>query len=290
MKKYLYFLVIIFIYCSGGSVSNPFQSIPKHVLGWNAVEEDIIYDRETLYEYINGGAEMYRAYDFRQVFVRRYQGPGDDEITVDVYDMSSSADAFGIFSLDRTDPEAGIGQGSGYGLGMLRFWKGRYFVSIFAVGDEEKAEPVILEIGRMIADAIQETGTLPMLLDRLPETGLKKDRTSYFHSDISLSNRFFVASENILNLDNATNGAFAEYTISDDDVGYLLLIEYPDSTKTDAAYTSFLESYMPEAGESGAAEMEDGAWTVAKVDGRTVAIVFEAPDQAWALALLSAIQ
>lgn len=283
-------ILFLIINCRGGDVKDIFQSLPKQILDWKAVEKDKIYDRETLYNYINGGAELYLAYDFKQVFIRRFLGPGENEIVLDIYDMGSSAEAFGIFSSGREDEDVGIGQGSEYGIGLLRFWKDRYFVSIVAVGDEQIAERPILELGMATANAIDHTGLEPVLLKYLPANGLIKNRISYFHSNISLNNVFFIASENILNLSNNTNCVFAEYRVSGEDNGYLLLIQYQNVVQAKEAYKLFLKNYMPEAMEAGFVQTENRKWTVAKTEQNFMTIVFEAPDRSWASELQSAIK
>ena len=267
-----------------------YQSIPDKILDWKASGEDAVYDRETLFDYMNGGAELYLAYDFKMVFVKRFAGPDENEIMLDIYDMGSSEEAFGIFSLDREDEEADIGQESTYGFGLLRFWKGRYFVSINALGDEQAAEPAILELGKAVAALIKQEGTLPVLLSSLPGKNLKKKKTSYFHSNISLNNRFFIASENILDLSNQTRCVFAEYVVNSENTAYLLLIQYEDNARAQGAFESFIGSYMPEARESGFARMENGKWTMARVEKNKVAIVFDAPDKEWAQGLQSEIK
>ena len=103
----------------------------------------MVYGRDKLFDYMDGGAEVYLAFDFREVFVRKYADAAGNEIALDIYDMGSSREAFGIFSFDRQDPEAGIGQDSEYGLGLLKFRQGRYFVSITVSGDEKAAEKAI---------------------------------------------------------------------------------------------------------------------------------------------------
>ncbi len=60
---------------------------------------------------------------------------GISAITVELYKMASSADAYGVFTFERQDDPAGIGQGSEFGGGMLRFWKGTYFASVYAEGE-----------------------------------------------------------------------------------------------------------------------------------------------------------
>jgi len=104
------------------------QLLPREFSGWEATGSGVVYDRDTLFDYIDGGAELYLAYDFRRMLACRFERDGHPAIVADVFDMGSSEDAFGVFSTERQDPEAGIGQGSEYAVGLLRFWRGRFFV------------------------------------------------------------------------------------------------------------------------------------------------------------------
>jgi hypothetical protein len=168
---------------------------PQQVRDWKA-SADAVYDRKTLYDYMDGGAEVYLAYDFREVFVRKYADPGGNELALDIYDMGSPAEAFGMFSFDRQDPDAGIGQGSEYGPGLLRFWRGRYFVSVTVSGNEDKAELAVLELGKAVA---------PLLGRRRPAGHGQASRRPgcwpkrpYFHNHIHLSR--YSWPPNVLNL------------------------------------------------------------------------------------------
>jgi len=266
----------LMVHCGGGNV-NLSRSIPMSVAAWQAGGGDEIYGRDTLYGYMNGGAEVYLAFDFREVFVRRYSRDGADDIVLDVYDMGSPADAFGVFSCDREDPEAGIGQRSEYGFGLLRFWQNRFFVTIMTTGEDEAADAAILDLGRAVADGLGPDGELPSILNLLPTDGLIDDRTSYFHSNINLNNRYFIASENLLALGDDIDCVFAEYGGDGVESMKLLLVRYPDSARAGTAFDSFIQGYMPEAGESGLAQMEDGGWTLAGVDDEYLSIVFDAP-------------
>jgi hypothetical protein len=60
---------------------------------------------------MNGSAELYLAYDFQNLRVRRYEKPNQPPITLEFYDMASSENAYGVFSFERQDEAAGIGQG-----------------------------------------------------------------------------------------------------------------------------------------------------------------------------------
>ncbi len=264
--------------------------IPKILGESRATGADAVYDRQTLYDYMNGGAEVYLAFDFQKVFSRAYAGPAEIELRLDIFDMGSAEEAFGIFSCDRSDPSAGIGQDSEYGFGLLRFRQGRYFVNINASSEEAAAEKVVLELGRTVAGLLGPPGPGPSMLRLLPEKGLRSDRTSYFHSNINLNNRYFIASENILRLDKFTDCVFAEYDAAAGETAYFLLIRYPDEVKARAARDSFLGSYLPEAGPEGLARTENGKWVSALLAHSFLSIVFQAPSSDWARDLQSSVK
>ena len=263
--------------------------IPKQVLDWKASGLDAIYDRKTLYGYMDGGAEVYLAFDFREVFVRKYADAEKNELVLDIYDMGSPAEAFGMFSCDRQDPEAKIGQGSEYGPGLLRFWRGRYFVSVTVSGNEAKAEKAVLELGNAVAPLLGPDGALPEMIKLLPSAGLRAEKTAYFHNHVHLSNRYFVASENILNLDERTECLFAEYDSKNGDSGRLLVIRYPDADKTKAAAASFRKSFLPGADADGAALTDNKRWSMIKTREKVLAVVIEASSKEYAGRLVETI-
>jgi hypothetical protein len=274
---------------AGGTVKDLAPLVPRQVLDWKVSGPDAVYDRKTLYDYMDGGAEVYLAFDFREVFVRRYADAQENEIVLDIYDMGSPAEAFGMFSCDRQDPEAGIGQGSEYGLGLLRFWRGRYFVSVTVSGNEEKAEKAVLDLGKAIAPLLGPDGALPAMIGMLPAAGLKPERTSFFHNHVHLSNRYFVAAENILNLDERTECLFAEYGSPGGDSGRLLIVRYPGAAEALAAAASFRKSYLPAADADGAAPAGNGKWSTIKTREAILAAVFEASSKDYAGRLADAI-
>jgi len=291
MKKLIFLITAaVAVNCGSTHMNQVYNDIPNSIPGWNAAGADETYDRETLYNYINGGAELYLTYTFNEVFVRRFVNTDDPdmEIVLDVYDMGSSEEAYGIFSSEREDEEAGIGQDSEFGGGLLRFWKDRYFVSLVVLGDPNIAEPAMLELARAVAAVIPSTGTRPEILQRLPDEGRIERETRYFHAVQTLNNQYYIADENILGLGPDTECALTMYN-RENETGFLLLVQYPDAQKAQQAYESFIDNYVPEARSAGSAIMENGRWTAVKTAGRQIAIVFEAPDSEWAANLLTGV-
>ena len=78
-----------------------------------------------------GMAEVYKAYNMRQCLSRRYIIDNGPDIVLDVFDMRTPGDAFGVFTHYTDGEPVQIGQSALYRPGWLSFWKHRFFVSIY---------------------------------------------------------------------------------------------------------------------------------------------------------------
>jgi hypothetical protein len=265
-------------------------SLPSETGGWTWDGKEIRYDSKTLFKYIDGAAELYLAYGFQNLTVRRFEKPRRPPIIVELYEMACSEDAYGVFSFEHQDEDVGIGQGSEFGGGLLRFWKGKYFVSIYAEGEGAEVESAILTVGRAAANSILATGPEPKLVGFIPgkDFGPVDMSVRYLKSHVLLNQRFFIAHQNILNLTRKTEAVLAQY-LKDKQKTQLLLIRYPDSKEAGNAYQSFMKGYLPDAGGKDRSRTEDRKWTFAWQRNEFVVIVFEAPVEADAEGLIKAI-
>jgi hypothetical protein len=266
---------------------NPEISLPAEAAGWKWDGKEMKYDPKSVFQYMNGAAELYLAYGFQNLRVRRFEKSNQPPITLELYDMASSENAYGVFSFERQDEAVGIGQGSESGGGLLRFWKGKYFVSIYADGGGVEVESAILTMGRTTADLIQEKGSEPKLVDFIPgkDFGLVDRSVRYLKSHILLNQRFFIAHQNILNLSQRTEAVLAQYT-REKQKTHLLLIRYPSVKEARDAYQGFMKAYLPDAAGKDRLRTEDQKWTMARQRGEVVIVVFGAPTAADAEALL----
>jgi len=265
--------------------------LPSETNGWRWDNQKERHDSRTLYGYMDGAAELYLAYGFQDLTVRLYVKPGLPPITVELYRMASSADAYGVFTFERQDEPAGIGQGSEFGGGMLRFWKGAYFASVYAEGEGAEVESAVIGIGRGVAAAIPATGPEPELIGVVPgkEFGRVDRSVRFLRSHVLLNQRFFIAHRNILNLDRTTEAVLAEYPRDRQKV-HLLLVRYPAPKAAGDAYRGFMKAYLPDAGEGDRAKTNDGRWTVARRQAEFILIVFGAPAESDAEGLIKAAE
>lgn len=210
------------------------------VPGWKLVSPVGTYDKQTIFEYINGAAELYFAYDFRSVAAAEYQN-GKTSIMIDVYDMTTPDSAFGIYSLNRY-PEASyvdIGNEGIMSGPALDFWKGRYFCKVYSFDMSGKYQDDVVNFGRKLSSEIQEAGKEPFVVGNLPQNGLIPRSAKFFSRKLGLDNIHYVSEENVLNLGPETQGVVAEYQI--DNIPFqLFTIEYPSKEEANSAFEAYI--------------------------------------------------
>jgi hypothetical protein len=254
--------------------------LPQEMLGYKADVEDEFYDRQTTFRYMDGAAELYRSFAFKLLLVRRYLKPNAPAIIVELFDMGLAADAFGVFTFETGGEDLGVGQGSDYGGGLLRFWKGKFFVNVYAEQETPSTKQDVLEVGRAIARSLGQEGQKPELIHSLPEEGLSERSIRYFHLHQSLNYHYFVSHQNILRLREKTNAVLASYLLPQTkEKTLLLLIQYPTKKLAGEALQTFVKTYMPEASASKTIKTENGRWAAAQSHREYVMVVFDAPEK-----------
>ncbi|MBT8398075.1 MAG: hypothetical protein HKO65_06220 [Gemmatimonadetes bacterium] len=265
----------------GGNVA---MLLPETIGDWVKQPDPVIYDRETIFDYINGAGEVYRSYAFSQVLVERYETQAGLGVTVEVFDMGTSEDAFGVFSYAREDEESGIGSGFERKGSVLCFWQGRHYVCVAAEQRDENPGEVLGEVAAGISGALPQGGARPALMSALPEENRVPFSDRYFHTHQSLNYHRYLARENVLRLSPETDVALARYQPGST---YLLVAKYEDEGVASEALSSFGDHLIqvgfaaPGAHEDGGeASSTDGeVWASASRHGRFVVAVLDADSE-----------
>ncbi len=261
------------------------ELLPDESLGWTAQSEAEFYDRESIFDYMNGAGEVYRMYAYREMVVQRMAKDEQPEITIELFDMSTSEDAYGIFSHSRLSEESSPGQGATYQPGLLCFWKSRYFVCITALQETPETKKVVYDIAGKIDKLIPTTGSKPTILECLPHDSLDQLSVRYFHLYTSLNYHYYLSDQNILKLNGRTEAVIAQY---EPHRSFLICIRYPDEKLAEEAMSSFREAYIPEADNSGLAQIEDDKWVAAELESTFILLALDAPTQDSAINLIRA--
>ena len=268
------------------SLSEMRDYVPQEVLGWHLDDTVQLYDRETIFDYIDGAGEVYLAYDFRKLTVFSFQQVDQSDITVEIFDMGSNDDAYGIFSHACEEQVVGIGHGYEHRRGLLCFWRARFFVCLLCEGDSDLAEQAIEILAKQIDGRLPQAGGEPELVGCLPEKGLVPYSARFFHLAASLNYHYYLSDRNILNLNRQTRAVLARY---EPGTTWLLCIQYPSADKAQQGHDSFVENYVPEAHSTGAAEIADGKWLAVSQVREYVIATLDAPSEIAARQLVTAV-
>jgi hypothetical protein len=129
--------------------------LPGFTPGWVMKEPVTLYNSDTLFDHINGEAELYFPYGFDMLATATYLNKKNPDVwvVVDVYRMRSLLDAFGIYSNYRKADAAEImiGAGGFISSSQLMFYQDRYFVRIQVTGATSLEQEQIVACGRTVS-------------------------------------------------------------------------------------------------------------------------------------------
>ncbi len=268
LLPFFYFILIM-----NSSAQILSEYLPTGINEWKASGQDRYFYPETLYEYINGGAELFISYGFERVISRTYKRSGQPEIQVEIFDMVEPKNAFGVNCHGREKLDNTYGQGSQTFQGAILFWKGPYYVSIVCGYQTSMSKKAMEIMAHKIDKKIKIEGELPEIVSWIPEEDLAPETVFYFHHYVWQNAFYFIADDNFLNIDDTTDAILAKYGPPDTRF-YLLMVQYANAEDAREAYRNFLRQYAPELEEKPAAKMEDGKWTGIRVEQELFICVF----------------
>ena len=211
--------------------------------GWEEKETTFISKAKDISKHMGDETELYLAYGLKRLVAKEYRNEESLPILVEIYELDSSENAYGIYSFDTVGVKPEIGQGAAYSHGLLRFWKDRLLVKVLAREEYMEVEKDVLAFGREIDSKILTTGSLPYLLALMPEEKLIPDSLHFFHKNICLNNICYIPESTTLHLSEQTDALTARY-----DLGgrppLLLLIDYPNGVAAETAFMEFGALYF----------------------------------------------
>ena len=151
------------------------------ITGWRQSGEIQTFNPETLFEYINGGADLYLAYDFQELKVAEYSNEKKASVIVEIYHHKTPTLAFGIYSQERLSDAnfLDIGAQAYIETNVLNFVAGPYYVKInsFHTGPDDRE--ILIVFAKKVSETLGERGTLPSILSSFPEEGKKKNSEKF---------------------------------------------------------------------------------------------------------------
>jgi len=175
MKNYLLVMLLIIL------IINPLKAVDfPDIKGWKPTSEIMTYNPENLYEYINGAADQFLDYGFQLLKTRDFS-KGDLTVTIDIYDMGSQINAFGMYQTERPTDTKGLSIGAEAIISppyQCLLLKGSYYIKV-NVFEGEIAESTGKSLLESIANAVPGMNQIPEVLALLPSKNKMKGSEGY---------------------------------------------------------------------------------------------------------------
>ncbi len=239
-KRCVVFLGISFLWVFSASgqeaSSSPLLPLLPKPPGWSLSEAPRTFSPGTLFEYIDGAAENYLSYGFRELLVGDFKQDGSTaSLTVEVYDMEDETRAFGIYSSERYPESHFLKIGSqGYlEEGTLNFIVAGFYVKLLCFDCGEGAERILRSVAEQVEAKVPAKGQLPPLLGLFPPEGL-----------VANSEKFIL--QNFLGFGFLHHGYLADYRVQGQEFELFIIQAANDQEARD-----MLERYLDSQRKAG---------------------------------------
>lgn len=171
------------------------------VPGWTQQGPERTYDRETLFDYMNGNSEGYFAYGFTLMKGVTCVNPAGDQLVIDVSEMGDPDRAWGFFVTNRDlrSPVERIGSAGQVLPRRATFAKGRHYAEIAASPDKDHREAL-----RAFVSALEA---------KLPGEGRVPDAVAWFPTEGLEPDSIRLVPESVLGLRVLKSGFMAQYAV-----------------------------------------------------------------------------
>ncbi|UCG50596.1 MAG: hypothetical protein JSW58_10335 [Candidatus Latescibacterota bacterium] len=167
--------------CVHSSETDEMTGLFPDIEGWTKDGDPLVFFPETLFEYINGAAEVYLSYDFEKLAALSYDSGEKKSVTVDVYQHRDLRNAFGIYSQEK--PAKGnflpIGTQGYYDKGVLNFFHGPHYVKIAGFYLEDEDQDFLTSLATEVAKRIGGEPAFPTAFSCFPESGKIENSEKY---------------------------------------------------------------------------------------------------------------
>ncbi len=212
------------------ALSDAFAALDR-LPGWAANGTARSYNRATLFDLVDGQADAFFAYRFEQVVTQSYANASGAIMRIEIWQLASPADAFGLFTFARSGTPVDIGnEGDADSSRRIAFWQHRYYVQVSAQQKSPNAE--LWTLARALAAALPVGGEPPAIASQAP-IGERVGKIIFFRQEISIQSEIWLGGKNILGLGPETEGIVAQYDL-DGTTARLLMVQYLNAKQSAA--------------------------------------------------------
>jgi hypothetical protein len=186
----------------------------SEVLGeWALTDSARTYQGRDLYLFIDGGADLFMEYGFRQALAAEYHGHRNEVINLEIYEMADPGAACGVYSVRCGDDAIpmDIGQGASGHSYYIMFWKGNYYVSVSGSDSTPEVRKWLEVIARAIDRTLAGSEHLPSIHRLLSNENLLK--WEYIRGSLGLSSVDVIDVRGLEGFSEGVAGTYKDHTI-----------------------------------------------------------------------------
>lgn len=224
--------------------------------GWKKSDRLITFTRADLYNYIDGGAELFLEFGFEKLYIQRYRS-GENELSLEIYEMESPEAALGVYlaKCGQETPVEGLAVRNSGEESQFTILRERYFIHINNFEGQKGLLPVMVALARAALQSLPPDRPIT-LLDHLPGENLIKNSERLIRGPYALQPIFTFGEGDILLLEGKVFGVVGNYRDGKGNITTRIIIPYPDETRARVALHHLQQNFDPyhkilETGPSG---------------------------------------
>jgi hypothetical protein len=189
--------------------------VSNEISGWKIIDSPQKYKGDNLFLFIDGGADIYLEYGFKQVINCMYICDANASIKIEIYEMKSPEAAYGIFSYneEEEDEKFSVGNGGTITSYSVSFWKNNYLVSITGSNNDGSTKAGLVNFAKFIDSKIEPGGKKPAIVDLLYSTKENPVSVKYLKGNLALMNIYQFMAEDIFGVKEGAIGSYSDYTL-----------------------------------------------------------------------------
>ncbi|MBN2173092.1 MAG: hypothetical protein JW731_03105, partial [Bacteroidales bacterium] len=230
--------------------------------GWNLQESPEIYQGDDLFSHINGGADIYFEYGFRQVVGCKYANNSGNNIRIEIYEMEDDISAFGIFTVNSSTG------GDLLEIGDISFqydyyidvWKSNYFLRCTATHKSPAIKDTLQLFAKGVVSKLKSDGSVPKIVKAVDFGSTDQKSIKYVQGLIALGNVF--------NFGSGSVTGFTEAAAAKRDGNLIFVFSYENEHKRSEWFAA-LKGKMKMNPKFSNFELKDDGFTVIDRAGKS---------------------
>jgi hypothetical protein len=245
MKKTIFLVLLIIFIPTAWAVEN---ILPGNDFfpGWKKAGRSSTFIKADLFNYIDGGAELFIEFGFEKLTIQRYT-KDTSEIKLEIYVMEGPESALGIYLMKsgQETPWPEIPARNSSVISQFTILKGKHFILVNNFGADQTLRPAMVALAKAVLDFVSDERVLSGVLERLPKNGLLPGSERLFRGPVALQPIFTFGEGDILELRGKTFGALADYRESSGAVFSRLIVPYPAPKLARSAFQNLRANLDP---------------------------------------------